>query len=29
MTHLARFERWFNKHCGWFFLNGNKPNPWE
>ncbi|MFT3884384.1 MAG: hypothetical protein QM724_02815 [Flavobacteriales bacterium] len=21
---FARFERWFDRHCGWFFTNGMK-----
>jgi len=21
---LIRFNEWFNRHCGWFFVNGRK-----
>ena len=24
LTHLDRFEHWFNAHFGWFFTNGMK-----
>jgi len=24
LKKLKRFNNWFNRHCGWFFINGRK-----